>query len=143
MKCKIHLIGHWQLNFILHNHNRNNHNKQNNNNSDNPLTSRRIDGGKNHTSGCYDTRSFLPLGRRILLLRVNFVKLESVCMYVCIEEVALRGDAHGIGRSNWAKGRDPSGSWVQYPNPAVPFIPRRSRWTGLAHLCVFSDPTLL
>ena len=37
---------------------------------------------------------------------------------VCIE-VALCGDAHGIGRSNWAKGRDPSGSWVQYPNPAV------------------------
>ena len=28
-------------------------------------------------------------------------------MYVCIE-VALRGSAHGIGRSNWAKGRDPS-----------------------------------
>ena len=23
------------------------------------------------------------------------------------KEVALRGDAHGIGRSNWAKGRDP------------------------------------
>ena len=40
-------------------------------------------------------------------------------LYVCIE-VALRGDALGIGRSNWAKGRDPSGSWVQYPNPAVP-----------------------
>ena len=38
-------------------------------------------------------------------------------MYVCIE-IALCGDAHGIGRSNWAKGRDPSGSWVQYPNPA-------------------------
>ena len=36
-------------------------------------------------------------------------------MYVCIV-VALCGDAHGIGHSNWAKGRDPSGSWVQYPN---------------------------
>ena len=43
-------------------------------------------------------------------------------MYVCIE-VALRGDAHGIGRSNWAKGRDPSVLWVQYPNPAVPSAP--------------------
>ena len=40
-------------------------------------------------------------------------------MYVCIE-VPLRGDAHGIGRSNWAKGRDPAVLWVQYPNPAVP-----------------------
>ena len=39
-----------------------------------------------------------------------------VGMYVRIE-VAFRGDAHGIGRSNWAKRRDPSGSWVQYPNP--------------------------
>ena len=29
-----------------------------------------------------------------------------VWMYVCIE-VALRGDAHGIGRSNWAKGEGP------------------------------------
>ena len=54
------------------------------------------------------------------------------CVYVCIE-VALCGDAHGIGRSNWAKGRDPSGSWVQYPNPAVPLIPRRSRWIIQAH----------
>ena len=53
-------------------------------------------------------------------------------MYVCIE-VALRGDAHGIGRSNWAKGRDPSGSWVQYPNPAVPTAPRHSRWIILTH----------
>ena len=53
-------------------------------------------------------------------------------MYVCIE-VALRGDAHGVGRSNWAKGRDPSGSWVQYPNPAVPTAPRHSRWIILPH----------
>ena len=30
-----------------------------------------------------------------------FILLLVVCMYVCIE-VALRGDAHGIGRSNWA-----------------------------------------
>ena len=30
------------------------------------------------------------------------------CMYVCIcIEFALRGDAHGIGHSNQAKGRDP------------------------------------
>ena len=53
------------------------------------------------------------------------IELED-SMHVCIE-VALRGDAHGIGRSNLAKGRDPSGSWVQYPNPAVPSIPRHSR----------------
>ena len=33
-----------------------------------------------------------------------------VCMYVCTIEVALREDAHGIGSSKWAKGRDPSGS---------------------------------
>ena len=59
-----------------------------------------------------------------------------VCMYECIE-VALRGDAHGIGRSNWAKGRDPSCLWVQYPNPAVPPAPRHSRWI------IFSEPTLL
>ena len=43
--------------------------------------------------------------------------LDDVCMYACIE-VALRGDAHGIGRSNWAKGTNPLASWVQYPNPA-------------------------
>ena len=67
---------------------------------------------------------------------------DDVCMYVCIE-VALRGDAHGIGRSNWAKGRDPSGSWVQYPNPAVSLIPRHSRRTVLAHWCclLYTSPS--
>ena len=63
-------------------------------------------------------------------------------MYVCIE-VALRGIAHGKGRSNWAKGRDPSESWVQYPNPAVPTAPRHSRWNVLAHPSALSEPTLL
>ena len=63
-------------------------------------------------------------------------------MYVCIE-VALCGDAHGVGRSNWAKGRDPSGLWVQYPNPAVPLIPHHSRWSVLTHYCAFSEPTLI
>ena len=63
-------------------------------------------------------------------------------MYVCIE-VALRGIAHGKGRSNWAKGRDPSESWVQYPNPAVPAAPRHSRWNVLMHFRAFSEPTLL
>ena len=53
-------------------------------------------------------------------------------MYVCIK-VALRGDAHGIGRSNWAKGRDPSGSWVQYPNPAVPTAPHHELWITLTY----------
>ena len=58
------------------------------------------------------------------------------------------------GRSSWRcpwdrtfqlgqGGGDPSGSWVQYPNPAVPLIPRHSRWIILAHLCAFSGPTLL
>ena len=62
---------------------------------------------------------------------------EQVKRYVCIE-VTLHGDAHGIGRSNWAKGRDPSGSWVQYPNPAVPTAPRHSRWILLTHsTCAF------
>ena len=36
------------------------------------------------------------------------IYLPTVCMYVCIE-VALRGDAHGIGRSNLAKGGGPIG----------------------------------
>ena len=63
-------------------------------------------------------------------------------MYVCIE-VALRGSAHGIGRSNWAKGRDPLGLWVQYPNPAVLSIPRHSRWVIRTHVSALSDPTLL
>ena len=49
----------------------------------------------------------------------------------------------GIGRSNWAKGRDPSGSWVQHPNPAVPSAPRHSRWNILVHFRVLSGPTLL
>ena len=73
-----------------------------------------------------------------------FIHIFSIfeLMYVCIE-VALRGDAHGIGHSNWAKGRDPSGSWVQCPNPAVPSIPRHSRWIILMHLSAFSEPTLL
>ena len=43
---------------------------------------------------------------------------------------------HVIGRSNWAKGRDPSGSWVQYPNPAVSMIPRHARCNILTHYCV-------
>ena len=63
-------------------------------------------------------------------------------VYVCIE-VALCGDAHWIGRSNWAKGREPSGAWVQYPNPTVPSIPRHSRWVILMHVSALSEPTLL
>ena len=63
-------------------------------------------------------------------------------MYVCIE-LALRGIAHGKGRPNWAKGRDPSESWVQYPNPAVSTAPRHSRWNVLAHPSALSEPTLL
>ena len=66
----------------------------------------------------------------------------TLYVYVCIE-VALRGIAHEKGRSNWAKGRDPSESWVQYPNPAVPTAPRHSRWNVLVHFRAFSEPTLL
>ena len=52
-----------------------------------------------------------PESDRGLLLWQSQAKVgyPQVCMYVCIE-VALRGDAHEIGRSNWGKGRDPSGS---------------------------------
>ena len=53
-------------------------------------------------------------------------------MYVCIE-VALCGIVHCYGQSNKAKGRDPSGSWFQYPNPAVPSILRHSLWIILTH----------
>ena len=62
-------------------------------------------------------------------------------MYVCIE-VAFDGDAHGIGRSNWAKGRDPLGSWVQYPNPAASLMPRHSHRLVLMPE-TFSESTLL
>ena len=73
---------------------------------------------------------------------VRHVLAVALAMYVCIE-VALRGDAHGIGRSNWAKGRDPTGLWVQYPNPAVPSAPRHSSWNILVHFRALSGPTLL
>ena len=72
----------------------------------------------------------------------RIVSTQIWTMFVCIE-VALRGDAQGIGRSNLAKGRDPSGSWVQYPNPAVSLIPRHSRWAVLVHWCALSGPTLI
>ena len=68
-----------------------------------------------------------------LVKKCLFLKNGHVCMY--------------RGRPLWnyplllAKGRDPSGSWVQNPNPAVPTIPRHSRW--LTHLCALSEPTLL
>ena len=62
-------------------------------------------------------------------------------MYVCLE-VAFCGDVHGIGCSNWAKGRDPLGLWVQYPNPAVPTALRHARWFLLAHSAL-SEPTLV
>ena len=65
-----------------------------------------------------------------------------VCMYVCIE-VALRGDAHGVGRSNWAKGRGPSIKWVQCPNPGIPSIPRHACWNVLTHISALSAPTLI
>ena len=52
-------------------------------------------------------------------------------MYVC-KEVVLRGIAHGRGRSNWAKERDPSGSWVQYPQP------RGHHWSRVMHADMLS-----
>ena len=64
------------------------------------------------------TTIFLQLWCNFELVLPTIVRI-GMCqnVYVCIE-VAICGDAHGIGHSNWAKGRDPSGSWVQYPNPA-------------------------
>ena len=52
-------------------------------------------------------------------------------MYVCIE-VALCGDAHGIGRSNWAWGRDLLVLWVQMSQP-LGTIDTASR--TLVHTC--------
>ena len=49
----------------------------------------------------------------------------------------------GRGDPTGPKGRDPSESWVQYPNPAVPTAPRHSRWNILAHPSALSEPTLL
>ena len=40
------------------------------------------------------------------------ININMIWLYVWLE-VVLRGDVHGTGCSNWAKGRDPSGSWVQ------------------------------
>ena len=67
---------------------------------------------------------------------------KSASMYVCIE-IALRGDAHGIGRSNWAKGRDPLGSWVQYPNPQYHRYRVTHAGSYLRTQCALSEPTLL
>ena len=66
----------------------------------------------------------------------SFYLRPCMYVYVCIE-VAFRGVAHGKGRSNWAKGRDSSGSWVQCPNFAVPSIPRHARWFVLTPIGVF------
>ena len=51
---------------------------------------------------------------------------SGIVVVVCME-VAFRGFAHGIRRSNWAWGRGPSIKWVQCPNPEVPTIPRHAR----------------
>ena len=73
---------------------------------------------------------------RLPTTRYMSTPCETPWTYVCIE-VALCGLAHGIGCSNWAKGRDPSGSWAQCPNPAVPSAPRHSRWVILTHYVRF------
>ena len=58
-------------------------------------------------------------------------------MYICIE-VTLCGIVYRIGRSNWAKRRDPSVSWLPYSNAAVPSLALHARWIILAHsTCVF------
>ena len=57
-------------------------------------------------------------------------------MYECME-VALRGVVHYFEQSNWAKGRDPWGSWVQNPNPAVPSARSLTLVHTSALLCVF------
>ena len=58
---------------------------------------------------------------KINLKKLYFDRPTYDHIYVCIE-VALCGDANGIRRSNLAKERDPSGSRVQYPNPAEPTL---------------------
>ena len=43
-----------------------------------------------------------------------------------------------VGRSNWTKGRDPSESWVQYPNPAGTIGPAsRTLVCTRTQLCAF------
>ena len=56
------------------------------------------------------------------------------CMYICIE-VALRGIAHGIERSNLAKERDPSKVGPMSQPPRIPSVPRHARWLILMHVC--------
>ena len=65
------------------------------------------------------------------------------CMYVCID-VALCGIDHGKGRSNWAKGRDPSGSWVQNSNHAGTIGPAsRTLISTHTHIVCFPHQLLL
>ena len=66
------------------------------------------------------------LRQKIINSILDMIQILKLIMYVCIE-VALRGDAHGKGRSEWTKGKDPSGSWVQYH--------------ALTHYCVCSVTT--
>ena len=57
--------------------------------------------------------------------------------------VALRGIAHCYGRSHWAKGRHPSGSWVQCPDPQHHRC-RVSHAESYSHIQhAFSETTLL
>ena len=74
-----------------------------------------------------ETAFFCCIKASPFLTRNYFFPIKNGNMESTVGEVALRGDAHGIGRSNWAKGRDPSGSRVQYPNAA----------TYLHTMCVF------
>ena len=66
---------------------------------------------------------------------------KNVCLSVCRGRPLWR--CPWLQALTWAEGRDPSGSRVQYPNPAVPSIPRHSRWIILVHLSAFSEQTLL
>ena len=75
-----------------------------------------------------------------------FYSSGSIGMYVC--SMYVQRSPFVELPMEWSvptgpRGGTPSGSWVQYPNPAVPTMPRHSRWIILAHLCAFSDPTLL
>ena len=58
-------------------------------------------------------------------------------MYVCMYRGRPSWRCPWDQAFQWAKWSDPSGSWVQYPNPAVPSIPRHARWFILAHEVCF------
>ena len=72
----------------------------------------------------------------------NRWETPSTSTYVCIE-VAFRGNANRKGLPNWALGRDPSGSWVQCPNPAETIGPASLTLTCTSAQCRFPSQLFL